>query len=212
MKPCANNSANISSYKSSLEATENFMPTDTLIFLAEISRDIGLIGIDEYEERISVALWLDDDPDTREDPRHPPISPEGAREGRGAEEGTSEGRPGSSPFSSAAANSTEPQVLEFIALNDWYFTGSDRDSYPAVPHGHYRNANRPWPKLNPYSGRVFSAKHTEDPGMRLSKQEMRTLWSDSGFRDHCRKQIMWYMQTFPYYRFSVRNPLKFPRW
>lgn len=49
--------------------------------------------------------------------------------------------------------------LEFVAFGHWYFTKSDPDPYPSTPHGHFQSANNPWPKLNPYTGRVFDAKH-----------------------------------------------------
>lgn len=184
------------------------MPFDTMIFLAEFSFEAGLIGLDEYEERIEVALWLDDDSGARSDPRGPAVEVcERSREERPGERVA-----GGSSTNSNTPNLLEPRVLEFIALNVWHFTGSDPDSYPSVPHGHYRDANRPWPKLNPYVGRVFTAKHVEDPRERLSNKKMRDLWTNSGFRDHCRKQIMWYMQAHSHYRFPVRNPLRLPKW
>ncbi|MCX7093560.1 MAG: hypothetical protein NTY50_08950 [Methylobacter sp.] len=183
------------------------MSTDTMIFLAGFSFEVGLIGLDEYEERIEIALWLDDDSDTRSDPRTPTVEVSE----RCGEEQSFESILDSSSRASIPSNPLEPRILELIALKVWYFTGSDPDSYPSVPHGHYQNANRPWPKLNPYIGRVFSAKHVEDQGARLSKKEMRDLWTDNGFRDHCRKQIMWYMQEHSYYRFPVKNPMRLPR-
>ena len=183
----------------------------TLIFFADVSFDFGLIGIDEYHERIEVALWLYDNGEgTREDPRRPVTERQASDEDRGDLDHTlakyAQG-------SGTASDSTEKiSILELIALGVWYFTGSDPDSYPSVPHGHYQSANRKWPKLNPYTGRVFSSKHRENSSSRLTKKDMRDLWGDESFRDYCRKHIMRYMEAHTYYSFPVRHPFRLPRW
>ena len=114
--------------------------------------------------------------------------------------------------SSAKSKLDEDDTLAFIAWKTWYFTGSDPDSYPSVPHGHYQNENNKWPKLNPYTGRVFSKKNQENTSMRLTKIDMKKLWGDVNFRNFCRAHIMWYMQNHSHYAFCVRNPLRLPRW
>lgn len=176
------------------------MPHETLLFLANMSFDIGFIGIDEYDERICVADWVFSDSGI--DPRQPSEGEEST-----ACEKSPESQTLSEKFSESALTS-----MEFIAFNTWYFTGSDPDCYPSIPHGHYQNENRPWPKLNPYTGRAFSTKHKEDSSLRLKKKEMRQLWSDQKFIDYCRKHIMWYMQEHSHYRFSVLHPLRLPKW
>ena len=187
------------------------MHMDTLIFFADVSLDFGLIGIDEYRERIQVALWLSEDGEnTREDPRLPVTEGRKSDEDRG-DLGTNYAM-NSQRSGTSIDNTEQPRILEFIGLSVWYFTGSDPDSYPSVPHGHYQSAKRPWPKLNPYIGRVFSSKHQEDLSSRLTKKEMRNLWSDESFKDYCRKHIMWYMESHAYYNFPVRHPLRLPRW
>jgi len=176
------------------------MPHETLFFLAHISFDIGFIGIDEYDERIRVADWVFSDDDI--DPRQPSEEEENTTCKGFSENLSPSEKPSESPLTS----------MEFIALNIWFFTGSDPDCYPSIPHGHYRCENRHWPKLNPYTGRVFSAKHKEDSQLRLKKKEMQQLWSDQEFRHFCRKHIMWYMQEHSHYRFSMLHPLRLPKW
>ncbi|WP_216712728.1 hypothetical protein [Pseudoalteromonas sp. TB64] len=102
--------------------------------------------------------------------------------------------------------------LEFLCLGIWVFTKADPDSYPSVPHGHFKNQNNKWPKLNPYTGRIFSAKHQEDKKQLLSKKQMRKIWSDEKFKSFCREMIIWYQEKFSYYEFPVRRPLRMPRW
>lgn len=186
------------------------MQIDTLIFFANVSLDFGLIGIGEYHERIEVAFWLSDDANTEKDPRLP------VTEERKSDEYREDLKPVSVEnervSNSHSANTEQPPVLELIALSVWHFTGSDPDSYPSVPHGHFQSAARPWPKLNPYTGRVFSSKHQENPSSRLTKKAMRNLWGDESFRDYCRKHIMWYMEAYTFYNFPVRHPLRLPRW
>ena len=112
------------------------------------------------------------------------------------------------------ALSNENNLLEFLAFNKWMFTIGDPDCYPSVPHGHFRNKTRVWPKLNPYTGRVFSGNHQEDVNSRLSKNEMRFLWTDSNFVDHCRKQVHWYSNFAPAYGFPNARLGRdvFPKW
>lgn len=178
---------------------------ETLIFFAHFHLDIGLIGIDEFEERIRIALWLSDEIDN--DPRlfDTEIDPEKERKSDPSvlvEESKLNN----------VSDKNENNTLAFVALNTWYFTGSDPDSYPSVPHGHFQNANNTWPKLNPYTGRVFSRKNTEDNSQRLNKKNMQTLWGDVAFRNFCRSHIMWYMQAHKHYKFPVKYPYRFPRW
>ncbi|MGL4668860.1 MAG: hypothetical protein ACRCWR_13140, partial [Saezia sp.] len=72
---------------------------------------------------------------------------------------------------------------------------------------------KPWPKLNPYTGRVFLHMHYEDAASRLTKSEMRKVWNDKDFIEHCRKQILWYSSTLPDYKFpdARRGKLCFPK-
>lgn len=187
------------------------MVTDTLIFLAELSWALGLIGIDEFEERIEIALWLSDDSEETLDPRL-------FERGKEFENHIKEDfeapvtKKDEKIDSSSEDYDNEDNILAFVAWSTWYFTGADPDNYPSVPHGHYQSASNSWPKLNPYTGRVFARKHQEDSSKRLTKKDMRTLWRNVAFRNFCRAHVMWYMQKYNYHRFPVRNPLRFPRW
>jgi len=180
------------------------MSTRTLLILAELSFELGLIDVNEHEERCRVARWIAEDEsatgDTR-DPREPP-APE-------AEQSQTADEPAKIKGSGKV---DEPEWLELLVLGRWLFTKSDPDSYPSTPHGHLHSATREWPKLNPYSGRVFKAKQQEDTTLRLSKREMQHLWRDHAFRDFCRSYILLYVEAHPHHVFRVRNSLLFPRW
>lgn len=182
---------------------------NTLITLAEFHYELGFIGQDEYRERVHVALWLSDKLDG--DPRLE--SPEeGINDSREKIESENEAVVLRKASGKSSAAGSEYDWLEFICLNTWVFTKSDPDSYPSVPHGHHKSQNKPWPKLNPYTGRVFSSKRQEDKNQRLSKKEMKIIWNDEKFKSFCREMIVWYQEQFPYYEFHVRRPLRFPRW
>jgi len=175
-----------------------------LATLAEISYEFGLIGINEFKERIEVAQWLVSNDSSIPDPRVPEVEAEGIEDKLGTEKGVLQVRIKDEP--------DEPGWLEFLFDGKWYFTISDPDSYPSVPHGHLNNPNQKWPKLNPYTGRAFKAKHQEDTSLRLSKPKMRLLWRDQKFRSFCRDHILWYIEERPHYVFPVKYALRFPRW
>jgi hypothetical protein len=184
------------------------MSNRTLLVLNEFSFSLGLIDMNEYMERTKVADWLADDDLALVDPRDPsPEQREGPRRDEGDRSSNNEliqivgtGKP------------DDPDWLKLSVLGKWMFTRSDPDPYPSTPHGHLQNANRRWPKLNPYTGRVFKAKHQEDTKLRLNKNEMRNLWRTEAFRDFCRSYILWYMEAHPHYVFGVRYPFRFPIW
>lgn len=175
---------------------------NTLITLANLSFDLGLIGIDEYSERIEVALWLADDGETAKDPRF-----------KESEKRRKNQREENFEINTIIPNTgNDLNWLEFLFNKTWYFTKSDPDFYPSIPHGHFKNKNNKWPKLNPYTGRVFKSKHQEDPSEKLTKKEMKKIWSDEKFRSFCRDHIVWYLENFQNYRFPVKRPLRLPRW
>lgn len=178
---------------------------ETLINLAELHYEFGLIDYDEFNERYGVALWLSDElPQDVVDPRLD--NEENYKEAERSEEEKEQG------VKSTTSKNDGQDWLEFLFNGVWVFTKADEDSYPAVPHGHYLSQNRKWPKLNPYSGRVFSAKHQEDKSQLLSKKQMQRLWSDEKFKSFCREMIVWYREYQPHYKFPVRRPLRLPRW
>jgi hypothetical protein len=178
----------------------------TLVFLAELHLHVGLIGIDEFTERCKVAHWLDDN-NASHDPREPAAA-EGKDGIRLEDETNISGNVGVTPH--ASKNGCAGDELEFI-WSGWVFTRQDEDPYPSTPHGHLRNPNRTWPKLNPYVGRVFARKHQENVKLRLTKKQMIALWSDQRFRDFCRSHVLWYTERFPQHTFSVTHHLRFPK-
>lgn len=182
---------------------------NTLITLARFHFELGIIGYDEYVERVEVALWLSGHGEINTDPRLDSEEDIWDEEKEHKEE---EFEPVFTRQSPGKLNENMDNRLEIVCLGLWVFTKADRDSYPSVPHGHYKNQNRPWPKLNPYTGRVFSSKHQEDNNQRLTKKEMRNIWQDERFKSFCREMIIWYREQFPYFDFGVTRPLRMPKW
>jgi hypothetical protein len=188
--------------------------------LNDFSYAAGIIGLVELEERNQIASWLFSRDHSRilerPDPRGALGSePEGQSEikdGQVFQPLGTDGRVLASSVNDSAAQ--EPAVLHFLALKRWCFTRGDADCAPSVPHGHENAKTQKWPKLNPYTGKVFTAIHQEDTSRRLSRLEMQMLWRDDGFVDHCREQVAWYADRFPHYRFANarRGILAFPRW
>ncbi|GAB3446064.1 hypothetical protein [Insolitispirillum peregrinum] len=185
---------------------------DDLIDIAFLSFRVGLIGYEEYTERYNMAVWLTDESGTVSDPRidayggeytsKPPH--EEAPDMEVTDCSRSERASNGAPFN--------PPDLMYFRFNAWHFTGSDPDPYPSVPHGHYESENNPYPKLNPYTGRVFSNKHQYNIDMKLGKKEMKKLWNDKNFRSFCLRQVIYYETSFPHYKFPVRHPHRFPVW
>lgn len=177
-----------------------------LINLAEIHYSFGFINRNELEERYLVALWLSDEKDI--DPRMD-ISEEDTSDQEDQNEECNEDE--LTPRVNPSANHDD-EWTEFLCLNKWVFTKSDPDDYPSVPHGHYESQNRKWPKLNPYTGKVFVAKNQEDKSRKLNKKQMKIIWSEAKFRAFCREMVVWYLEKNPLYRFTVMHPLRMPKW
>ena len=184
---------------------------NTLITLAEFHFAFGYIGLNEYQERINVASWLAGGSDKNGDPRIQQDSKEGSSEKENLE-CAKEAEVFTTSTSGQISDGNDKDLIELVCLGKWVFTKADPDSYPSVPHGHYNSRNRQWPKLNPYTGRVFDLKHKENTSLRLSKPEMSEIWNDEKFKSFCREMIIWYQEQFPHYRFPVQWPLRFPKW
>lgn len=186
---------------------------NTLINLAEFHFAFGLIGIDEFRERIEVALRIDGERGSANDPRR--IDGNDLSSEQDTDLGIDDvlSYPDDKQVGVVNSQASENKDwLEFLCLGTWVFTKSDPDPYPSVPHGHYKNKDRRWPKLNPYTGRVYSSKHSEDSSKRLTKNQMRIIWRDESFRSFCREIVIWYQEQFPYLNFPVRSPLRMPIW
>lgn len=178
-------------------------------FLTDWEFDFGIIGISEYIEREEVFAWLVEDEAVSDgDPRgEAHVEEQERRAELGDESGQRE--------VGKAPQETEDPLLEFTPTGlskRWCFTKDDTDFYPSVPHGHLNHKTNAWPKLNPYTGRAFSAKNVESTTYRLQKREMIQLWNDSKFRQHALETIVWYKATFPYYNFHVKSPFRLPHW
>lgn len=182
-----------------------------LILLADLSYQIGLIGLAEYAERMNIAHWLSPDAESSPDPR---FNSERQDKEVASIEALPPDQEGATPVDGVAHTRPRKPFLEFLALNKWMFTKGDRDCYPSVPHGHLRSKTREWPKLNPYTGCVFQQVHLEDPNSRLTRAEMLQIWSDDKFIEHCRQQVLWYSDFSPNYAFpnARRGRLVFPTW
>lgn len=157
-----------------------------VLLLSDLSYMMGIIGAAEYEERLAIVNWLDVDSRSQYDPRSNEIfacEPSGQCVSE-TESGNFERHHGGH-FHAPNVDSAEVQ-LEYCALGTWVFTLGDRDCYPSVPHGHEFEKAKKWPKLNPYTGRVFVAPHTEDVSRRLGRTDMISLWNDHSFVHHCR--------------------------
>lgn len=185
------------------------MVTRTLISLAEWHLHLELIGTDEFEERIKVADWLRRSA-RGGDPRDPAIEHEfDDRADEVVLPSTCSSRARDSSRDDTVEDDYEDDHIELVWFG-WVFTRQDADPYPSTPHGHDQSPNRSWPKLNPYTGRVFAHKHQEDVKRRLTKKKLITLWSNLEFREFCRSHVLWYMEAHPHHAFSVRRPLRFP--
>lgn len=188
----------------------------SLLLLSDLSYAVGLIGLIELEERLEIANWLYGDTTNQSDPRGPldciiefdePILEKDVfRLMRAESAGTRQDLMKSS--------NPEPEVMQFLVLKRWHFTIGDPDCAPSVPHGHENAKTQKWPKLNPYTGKVFTAIHTEDTTRRLSREEMKALWRNSDFVEHCRNQVNWYAARHSAYQFvkARRGYRAFPRW
>lgn len=187
-----------------------------LALLSDLSYANGLIGLVELQERLEIADWLFGGTQDHPDPRGPidqvvepgePLDEEDVFSPIRARARSAVGETGD-------ARKPEAEVLQFLALKRWYFTIGDPDCAPSVPHGHENAKTQKWPKINPYTGKVFTSVHAEDTSRRLTREEMKALWRNSDFVDHCREHVKWYAARFSEYRFinARRGFLAFPRW
>lgn len=187
-----------------------------IILLSDLSYTIGIIGLVEYNERLEISNWLNCSDNSLSDPRdcddeHRVFDYERPHES------PNKNSPSGSPIGSGSIEDEDEESdrwRRFLAFNKWVFTIGDADCYPSVPHGHLHNKNNPYPKLNPYTGKAFLKSRAEDVSLRLSRAEMKTLWSDSKFVQHCREQVIYYEQFAPAYGFpdARRGRHHFPRW
>lgn len=184
-----------------------------IVLLSDLSYQLGLIGLAEYEERCEMADWLSNN--GRPDPRRPSLE---GNEYHLCDDSVCEDEGTQCHGSTNSTNSTEQDLTEgwlrFELFSKWVFTLGDRDCYPSVPHGHLHRKTNEWPKLNPYTGRFFSGLHDEQVSSRLTKADMKALWNNDDFVEHCRKQVYWYADFSPNYAFPKARfgKFRFPKW
>lgn len=184
------------------------------LILCNISWQYGLIGINEYRERMKALRWLSSD---QEEPGSPDEEEDTEYTEKQQEESLEDTENNHfNPLGSDTDEDTrydDPELLQYTTKklnNKWVFTIGDRDPYPSIPHGHFEYKTQKWPKLNPYTGWVFSKK--DGKSSLLPKTEMKILWNDKEFREYALEQVKWYKSEFKYYKFSVSNPYRFPIW
>lgn len=184
----------------------------SLLLLSDLSYELGIIGLAELQERMGVAQWLSHGGVPKPDPRGQAGK---ERSGQGEDKATEDSAPSRSDVRQAGSSGDEDsQWMKFVVLSRWHFTLGDVDCIPSVPHGHENAKTQAWPKLNPYTGRVFVDIHVEDASRRLDKTEMQLIWRDDDFVERCRRQVLWYSERFPRYSYpnARRGKLHFPRW
>jgi hypothetical protein len=187
-----------------------------IILLSDLSFQNGIIGLAEYIERREIAQWLSSGDDSLKDPRDPADE----RQFENAERSDEHPRQPSSLSGSSGGSTADDEDDElerwprFLAFNKWVFTVGDRDCFPSVPYGHLYKKTNERLKLNPYTGRVFWEAHKEDPSLRLTRKEMKTLWNDPKFVEHCHEQVSFYSDFAREYDFpnARRGRYNFPRW
>lgn len=113
---------------------------NTLITLAIFHYELGMIGYDEYKERIEVSLWLSGDGEISADPR---LGCDEDIKDESREPNEDELDPEHVHSYTGKTGDETDNRLEILCLGLWVFTKADPDSYPSIPHGHYRNQNRP---------------------------------------------------------------------
>jgi hypothetical protein len=185
----------------------------SILLLSDLSYELGIIGLAELQERMEVARWLSPRGASKSDPR----GSGGEERGLPAERrdsGDSAPSPGQAGGQGGLGEDEDPGWMKFVLLNRWHFTLGDVDCIPSVPHGHENAKTQAWPKLNPYTGRVFVDVHVEDVSRRLDRSEMQQIWRDDEFVERCRRQVLWYSERFPRYTYpnARRGKLNFPRW
>lgn len=94
-------------------------------------------------------------------------------------------------------------------LNDfWGFTLGDPDPFPSIPHGHLKSNNKI--KLDSYLGFTFNTANNNQPLKRETKAYIASLWNDEKFRELALKQINWFINKNPHYKWKVNHPVRLP--
>lgn len=176
------------------------------IKLSKIHYELRLIDSEEFIDRLEMAKWLFGD---REDDPRIKFDDNNLRE---QDFNNNENNVICSRTKERHTDKTLTiSFMTSLGQYSWVFTKSDPDSYPSIPHGHLNDQNNPWPKLDPYFGKVFTYINKEDTSKRLNKKQLKKLWNNERFRSFCIDMIGWYLMEFPSYKFRVKHPLRLPK-
>lgn len=167
---------------------------NSFLFITDLQYRYGIIGINEYEERLESfhTLLSDTNEDNEVNKDYLDVN------GNNSYEITDE---------------SDENIIHLVPLglsDRWVFTIGDPDPFPSIPHGHLNSKNQAWPKLNPYTGWVYSTK--SQTTKRLTKRDMRILWSNEKFRQLCYDHVSWFICTNPDFELGIIHKLRFPKW
>lgn len=178
------------------------MRSSFLIDLAFKHHTLELIDDNELGERVRIILWLYHGNSSTMDPRGEP-----------------ERKNTSSPDdatimleSISSENEIHDPFSQITFQKNWIFTKQDPGPYPSIPYAHKSNQNNSWPKLNPFTGRVFEKKAIEECSKRLTKEEMKKLWDNDIFLQFCINYLKWYSTLYLKHKFPVKHMFLFSKW
>lgn len=186
-----------------------------IVLMSDLSYMMGIIGWAEYRERRLVAEWLSNDDEESVDPREPSAEPNGDINDENNENNSrAENGSANSVNGVSGSDDNQPRWPKFLLLNRWHFTLGDVDCVPSVPHGHENSKTQSWPKLNPYTGKVYISVESEDTSRRLNRSDLKKIWTNKKFLEECRKQLVWYAENFKSYGFphARRGWDRLPKW
>lgn len=114
--------------------------------LSDLSYQLGIIGLIEYQERLEIYRWLKDNSNSVADPRNAPgeeyASSEEGRMDHGDERNVSNRMedPQLSHTGTRGGQKIEGEddLMHILVFNKWLFTVGDTDCFPSVPHAHYQ--------------------------------------------------------------------------
>lgn len=180
----------------------------TVFELEERAIILAMLAAEEVNESVIPASFLDrtsgEEIQSREANK---LEPEVIFEEVDKSQGIGEAQ---SPISSAPLVKFITSSLSGIR-ETWVFTMADPDPIPSIPHGHYKDKDRPAPKLNPYIGKAFKINGDEEKKLRLTKKEMVILWDAPAFQEFCTEKLKDFVSkesTWP--RHLPYEYLKFP--
>jgi len=89
----------------------------------------------------------------------------------------------------------------------WGFTLGDPDHFPSIPHGHLKSNSKI--KLDSFLGYTFDTSNNKQL-KRESKEYIAKLWNSEKFRAFSLKQINWFINKNPSFKWRTNNPVRLP--